>query len=187
MSHLAADIGQASEFIRLLTGAPNSPITFQTFSDQKLRPGANYNALARVLHGRLDEHVDALSVLQRQGAGVFVMINEGDGIPHEGKSTCRTKANVQRVRALFVDLDGAPIDPVVESAVPPDIIVTSSPGRYHAYWVGVECSLADFPIAQKSLAAKWDGDKAVNDTNRVMRLPGFWHQKSEPFMTRLGL
>ncbi|MBK7079424.1 MAG: hypothetical protein IPH55_01405 [Betaproteobacteria bacterium] len=116
---------------------------------------------------------------------MFVMVNEGDGVVHEGSKTCRTAANVKQVRALFVDLDGAPLQPVAAAAVPPDIVVNSSPGKYHGYWLGVSCPLDAFTPAQLALAEKFGGDPSVNDLPRVMRLPGFFHQKGEPFMTRI--
>jgi hypothetical protein len=46
-------------------------------------------------------------------------------------------------------------------------------------------SLADFKSCQKALAAKFNGDPAVCDLARVMRVPGFWHLKADPFQTRL--
>jgi hypothetical protein len=49
--------------------------------------------------------------------------------------------------------------------------------------------LEEFPALQRSLAKRFAGDPAVSDLPRVMRLPGFFHQKkdSTPFMTRMHL
>ena len=179
---MSPDLSEASDFIERLAGSGDAPMTFQTFDDDKNRKRRN---LAQVHHGTLDEHADRLTALQQEGAGVFVMVNEGDGIVHDGNKTCRTAKNVSRVRALFVDLDGSPLGPVTDCPVPPDLAVVSSPSRYHAYWLNVKCPLSDFSTAQKSLAARFDGDPTVHDLPRVMRLPGFWHQKGEPFMTRI--
>lgn len=163
--------------------APTGPITFQTFSDRKAKVGPD--PLARVFHGTLDEHAPNLIQLSEAGAGVFFMVNEGDGVVHEGRKTCRTKDNVVAVRALFVDLDGAPLPPLIECPEPPKIIVESSPGRYHGYWHGIPCPLDAFEPAQIALARRFGGDESVCDLPRVMRLPGFPHQKGEPFMTRV--
>jgi len=149
--------------------------TFQTFDDSKDRRD---RSLARIFHGTLDEHEKSLTELQQKGAGVFVMINRGD---EKG----RTKNNVLRVRALFVDLDGSPIQPVLESDLPPHIVVESSPEKWHAYWLSDDCPLADFPARQKSLAERFSGDSSVCDLPRVLRLPGFWHLKATAFRTRL--
>jgi hypothetical protein len=43
--------------------------------------------------------------LNREGAGVFVTVNETD-------LKGRTAKNITSVRAVFVDLDGAPLEPV---------------------------------------------------------------------------
>ena len=47
------------------------------------------------------------------------------------------------------------------------------------------CSLELFPHVQCALAAKFNGDIAVNNINRVMRLAGFSHNKGESFITRI--
>lgn len=169
------NLDEASFFIELLTGAPDAVLTFQTFDDDSDR---KLGQLISVLHGTLLEHADKLKALNEAGAGIFVMVNEGD---LQG----RKAANVVAVRALFVDLDGAPIEPALESAVPPDIVVSSSPGRYHAYWTGWDCSLEDFRQAQRALINKFHADPSVNDLPRVMRLPGFYHRKSEPYLVRV--
>ena len=67
----------------------------------------------------------------------------------------------------------------------PDIVVESSPNRWHGYWLTNDCPLDQFKHFQQLIAQKFAGDTAINDLPRVMRLPGFWHQKSEPFLTRM--
>ena len=176
---LTPDIVSAKKFLDALD--PDGTFTFQTFDDDKERRDLR---LARVLHGTLDQHTDALVRLQQQGAGIFVMVNKGDGVTHKGNRTCRKAQNVVAVRALFVDLDGAPMQPVLD-ALQPDIVVESSPGRWHCYWLVGDCPLAEFKPRQQQLAAKFNGDLAVNDLPRVLRLPGFLHQKDKPVMTRM--
>ena len=163
---LSPDVDEAKSFLRQLAGSADAVVTFQTFYDDKNR---KRRSLAQVHHGTLDEHADRLTALQQEGAGVFVMVNEGDGVKQQGCASCRTAANVQRVRALFVDLDGSPIEPVEASQVPPDIIVVSSPGRYHAYWVNVECPLEEFETAQWSLAKRFGGVTAHSETSFPLR------------------
>lgn len=171
------NLAAADRFLKLLD--PQGIFTFQTFDDDKDRKDPR---LARVFHGTLDQHAAELLRLQERGAGVFVMINRGDGVVHAGAKTCRAAANVVTVRALFADLDGAPLEPVLEALLP-DIVVESSPGRWHTYWKTDDCPLHDFTLRQKQIAAKFDSDTNVADLPRVMRLPGFLHQKGEPFLT----
>lgn len=183
MSELQPDLSQAKRFLQIL--GPGENFTFQTFSDTKKDDGRNAATsgvtpknLNRILHRKLDQHAAVLTSLNKQGAGVFVMINQGD---QEG----RKKENVIRVRALFVDLDGTPLEPVMAAAVKPHFTVESSPGRYHAYWLVNDCPLDEFTQLQAALAAKFNSDPAVKDLPRVMRLPGFFHQKNGAFMTRI--
>ena len=105
------------------------------------------------------------------------MINQGD---FRGRSA----SNVVAVRAVFVDLDGTPISVIHDSPLKPHIIVESSPRRYHAYW-RINCPLECFKSVQQGLAHQFGGDPSVCDLSRVMRLPGFYHQKKQSFLTRI--
>ena len=160
----------AGTFLRML----GDRHTFQTFDDI----GKHRRDLPRILQGTLAEHAETLARLNARGAGVFVMVNAGDG---KGRKT----ANVQTVRAVFVDLDGAPLEPVKASPLQPHCIVETSPGRWHAYWRISDCSLLDFTPLQKQLATRFNADAKVCDLPRVMRIPGFDHRKRQPFRSRI--
>jgi len=168
----AVDLQMAQRFLDML--APDGTFTFQTFDDRK---PVRQN-LAHIRHGSFEQQADELTDLNQEGAGVFVTVNETDG-------RGRAATNIIRVRATFVDLDGAPLEPVLTHTIPPSIVVESSPERWHAYWLTDDCPLPDFKVAQKRLASEFAGDPAVCDLSRVMRLPGFLHRKSEPFMTKI--
>lgn len=161
----------AQEFTEVL--AQDSALTFQTFSDNKVR-----TVKPEVLHGKYRDYASKLQAANDRGAGVFVMVNAGDG---KG----RTKANVKGVRALFVDLDGSPLEPVTQSALQPHITVETSPDRFHAYWLVDGVSLGEFTPLQRAIAERFKGDPSVSDLPRVMRVPGFFHRKSTPFLSRL--
>ena len=174
------DKKQAAQFLTIL--AESESVTFQTLDDDK---GLKRRHLNQIYHGDIDEQFEKLEQLNQQGAGVFAMVNAGD---EKG----RKAENVQRVRALFVDLDDAPLEPILVAPLEPHIIIESSVGRYHAYWLVQDCPLDKFKHLQSQLATKFEGDKYVNDLPRVMRLPGFeWHKaengqpKGEPFMTKI--
>ena len=179
----AADRAIASDFLGLL--GRDEAHTFQTFGEAA--ESGRRPELACVLHGSFEQHQKRLEALNRAGAGVFVMVSAGDGVVKPGAATCRTMANVVRVRAVFLDLDGAPIRPVLTSPLPPDWVVQSSPGRWHAYWKVLNCPLGDSPAAQVALARKFGGDQSVKDLPRVMRLPGFFHLKAQPYLSQLYL
>jgi len=168
----APSLDEAQRFFDQL--APDGRITFQTFDES----GRHRLHLSRVLHGSLAEHDKTLADLNSQGAGIYWMVNAGDG---KG----RKAPNVQRVRALFVDLDGAPLEPVLASPLAPHCIVETSPGKWHAYWRTSDCPPPEFTAFQKALAAHFKGDAKVCDLPRVMRIPGFDHRKGNPFRSHI--
>lgn len=168
----ASDLQQAERFLTLL--AVNEPVTFQTFDDSKQKR----RKLARILHGTLAEHGAELLRLNVAGAGVFVTVNETNLKGREAK-------DIVRVRAVFADLDGAPLEPVRACELEAHLIVESSPGKWHAYWWVHGLSLEQFEGVQRAIAARFNGDKSVHDLPRVMRLPGFFHKKDDPFLTRI--
>jgi len=162
---------QVRQFLDMFSGQ----LTFQTFDDDTK---CKRNVLSSISHGWNTTVLDALCSYNDKGAGVFLMINEGDG---QG----RKRQNVRNVRAVFVDLDGAPLDPVLDADLDPHIVVESSPGKYHAYWFVQDCTLEQFGTLQKSLASRFNGDASVNDLCRVMRIPGFFHRKGISFLSRI--
>lgn len=178
---LTPDLLQARRFLAVLAG--QEPVTFQTFSDREelkvKRPGKkDYDPNAKVGHGTLERNEDAapLEHLNARGAGVYVMVNEGNG---KG----RTAKNVTRVRALFIDTDGAPFP--AHLPLKSHLIVQSSPGNWHLYWLVTGLELSGFGTLQQALAEHYGTDPSVKDLPRVMRLPGFYHRKAEPVMVQL--
>jgi hypothetical protein len=172
----APRLAEAERFLTALDAEAES-WCFQTFDDSGKR-----GDLARVMHGDIADLFDTLDELNRRGAGVFVAVNEVEpGAP-------RTAPNVRRVRAVFADFDPPktaappalyPLAPVLE--------VESSPGKRHVYWTvdGLELDL--FEPQQRGIAAALGSDPAVIDPPRVMRLPGFRHQKdpTRPHLVRI--
>ena len=175
------DLDQAQQYLDMLE--PQGKFTFQTFPYNSQQ---NSPHLTKVLHGTLSDHGTLLTQLNQKGAGIFVTVNRTDLFG-------RTTQNVTAVRAVFVDLDGAPLEPIIDCLCEPHIIVESSYGRWHTYWLVDEgFQKSQFSHLQSTLAKKFNGDGQVKDLPRVMRLPGFYHKKmdksgnvKEPFMTRI--
>jgi P4 family phage/plasmid primase-like protien len=170
---LEPHLDDARRLLELLDGEAEF-FTFQIFDDT---PRKDQN-LARTLFGEFDRLASILHDRQHDGCGVFVTVNRTKG----GK---RRAECVDLIRAAFTDLDGAPLDPVLNCALEPHIAVESSPGKFHAYWICEGVELEQFTAIQKAIAARFGGDKSVHDLPRVMRLPGFWHLKGEPFRSRI--
>lgn len=171
------DEQQARQFLTAL--APDEPVfVFQTIDDDKARKDSQ---LSRVLIGTLDDTLPTLQAMQARGAGVFVQIQGGQG---------RGKQYVTHGRAVVVDADdpqdNAAVLAQVKDQMPlPSAVVQSSPGKFHVYWL----TDAVDPDATSQLitdAADVAGtDPSVKNLDRVMRLPGSWHQKGEPAQVRL--
>src|SRR5262245_26980844 len=184
-SHLHFDVKQAKCFLDQLVGGASDDerFTFQTLDDDQTRKEPQ---LTKLVPGRLGDVAERLEQLNQRGAGIYVTVNK----INPGR---RLAANVTAVRALFVDLDGAPLDPVLAWKLPPHIVVESSPGKFHVYWrTDGSVRLEDFSALQRKLASVFDSDPSVCDLPRILRLPGAWHQKvrrdgtrSDPFMTRI--
>jgi hypothetical protein len=165
----------AAQFLKLLDPEAAAH-AFRTFSDRR---ESSSRVLARKFYGPFDQCAAALIRFNEKGAGVFVVINETDG------QDCKTE-NIIKVRAVFVDLDGAPLQPVQAARLKPHIIVESSPGKWHAYWRVTGMALDAFKPVQERLISAFDGDKQVTALAGVMRLPGFYHHKTDkPFLVRI--
>ncbi|MBR1155639.1 DNA-primase RepB domain-containing protein [Bradyrhizobium sp. JYMT SZCCT0428] len=173
---LTCDHAEAGCFLQAID--PDATrFTFQTFDDSKLKR----RALAQTIEGTLDESWERLVALNNEGAGVFVTINKTVLVGR------RKNDNIVAIRAGFVDLDGASLEPVLNDPVlpKPHIVTQTSPGKWHCFFLLHSIELAQFTAMQSALAVHFNSDPSVKDLPRVMRLPGFWHRKAEAFMTQI--
>jgi hypothetical protein len=129
--------------------------------------------------GKPDEKFDELYKLNQSGFNIFVTINDTDGKDIKG-------ANVREVRALFADFDGTPLANLNRIPLEPSFTVNTSPNKHHAYWLVDDCPLEKFTIMQKQLAHILESDPAVCDLGRIMRVPGFYHLKSDPYLVTIA-
>ena len=160
---------QARAFLKML-----DPDTDQ-FRFRQLPDNAKSKVRSRNLDGTFKAVLPKLQWASDTGGGAFVVVNEGG----------QKDSEINRVRAVFADTDGAPLEPIVE-ALKPHMVVESSPRNYHAYWL----TESDFPLdqftpVQLAIARKYGTDKKVCNLSRVMRMPGFSHNKNEPVLSRL--
>jgi hypothetical protein len=149
--------------------------TFQTFDDDKNRKDSS---LTRIIHGTLTERRQTLTNLNIRGAGVFIMLNKGDG---KGRRT----ENVVKIRVVYLDLDGAPWEPAA-AALKPHMRIESSPGRWHLIWIVSDCAVDQYKKLIQAIIKKYGGDPACCNPAGVLRLPGFMHRKGLPVMTHLS-
>ncbi len=174
-NNLTVDPAQAKRFLVLLDESTDQ-FTFQTLDDNKDRKDKK---LTRVFNGTFDQWAPELARLNALGAGVFVTVNQTD---LNGRKT----ANMMRPRCVWIEDDngGAP-NP---SGLEPQIIIQSSePHKQHRYFL-IEGATADtwpeWDRVQERLVLEHFSDPNAKDRSRVLRLPGFWHQK-DPANPRL--
>ena len=153
-------------------------VTSLTGFDRELECRAIRSRDVRQVTGTPHDVFDSLDDLNRSGYDIFVTINETDGQHIKG-------ANVTRVRALFADFDGSPLSNLDRIPLEPSFTVNTSPGKHHAYWLIDDCPLDQFKPMQQKLAHILDSDPAVCDLGRIMRVPGFYHLKGDPFMVTI--
>lgn len=171
----------ALAFIAALAGSANEDVTVQLVAeaspDARRRQTVHHWSLSvpKLMQWLIGENTIC-------GMAVFVMVNAGD---LQG----RRAENVTSLRALFIDDDKGllPPDSPRLAALPPTITVRTRKGWHH-YWVLVPGeALSAFTSAQATLAAHFETDPTVKDLARVMRLPGFFHQKdpANPVLVQL--
>ena len=132
--------------------------------------------LAQVLHGSFKDLLPTLNALNEQGAAIFVTVNATDG---KG----RKAENITRIRAIWQDDDVG-----YQGAFPlqPSIIVSTSPGKFQRYWLADDLSMDDYKAVMRTMIEQYGSDKqAGTDTARVLRVPGFYHLKGEPYLVRI--
>jgi hypothetical protein len=162
------NLDAAQRHLRLVAGEPDPVVAWQVFDDSKTDP-----ALARGFHGRLDQVLPLLRKAQARGCGVYIAVNATDG-------TGRRKENMRFARAVFLDLDGAPLP---ESwPMDPDLIVHSSShdriDKYQCWWlIDPTDDWATWRAMQMALAERYGGDRKCSLVTQVGRCAGFYHLK----------
>lgn len=166
----------AKAFISVLTGNADTVCDFRVIND-KLKGEDGFN-----IRGTLSEVGSALKEYNNKGYGIFITVN---AFNDEGR---RTLDNIKFIRAQVVDLDDTLTSQeaytrAVSSQMPPHIGVQSSPGKFHLYWLVEPYVGNDFYTEQqRKLLQLYGGDKNVVDASRVLRLPGFFHNKADPVL-----
>lgn len=167
---MTPDLPVARAFLTALD-PEHDDVTFQVFAE---RPGASVRAAHR--HGGLADVAEYLTAINRRGGGIFVTVNRTNG-------RGRAAAHVVALRSVFIDCDAPRVRRL---ALAPSVSVETRPRRGHHYWLlAADQPLEAFTPVQKQLAAYYGTDPTVTDPSRVLRLPGFFNVKAEPFQVRL--
>lgn len=145
----------------------------QTFCDKK---SGDKNRVRIFPMSQLKQRWDELQELNEQGAGVYFTPN-----PCKGG---RKEENVTSIEWIYCDIDDKTKDEQAEliqkSPIYPDIINESSRG-YHLLWKCHFSNKEKFELAIKGIIQYFGADPAISSTNEVLRFPGFFHMKNDPY------
>ena len=127
--------------------------------------------------------VKQVADLNKKGAGIYFTPNQ---FP-----TGERKANLCKgVNAWIVDCDDGTkpdqLKRIEQSPVQPSFVIESKNG-YHLYFLSKDAKIENYQTIVKGLIEYFKGDKACKDISRVLRVPGFLHQKDakSPFMVKI--
>ena len=170
------DVEMARRFLQLVDASDT--FTFQTFHDRP-RGAEEDRTLAHVIPGPAGKE---LFSLHDRGAGVYFTVNRTDGAGRKGK-------NITNIRAVWQeDDDGVAVNFPIE----PSLVVESSPGRFHRYWLlaepwpADEHGRADHAAVMERMIETYGSDPNAKDLSRVLRVPGFLNRKhGDPHQVRV--
>lgn len=114
--------------------------------------------------------IKELRSLNRKGYCAYFAVNSFS------KKT-RNNKNIRKVRAIWVDDDNPRKKPRSKWPLPPSIVISTSKGKYQYYWLTKTKEYDEFALVMQTMVDTHGNDKGVKDLARVLRLPGFNHNK----------
>lgn len=131
-------------------------------------------------YGTFKQNEPGLRRDNQAGKDIYFTVNECK------KGIRRKKSDYVRTRAVWLDDDGASkggeTDPD-SFPIKPNIIVNTSPGKHHYYWL---CNFKGIELSEginRRICTEHNGDPNTLDITRVLRVPGFVHNKSGMVVT----
>ena len=123
-----------------------------------------------------EQYWQRLANLNKKGAGVFFTAN---AFP----SGRRRKVDCTGVNAWYFEIDDISIDEqwerIKKAPIHPGIIVQTQKSL-HCYYLAKDGAISSFNTIVKGLIQYFESDPACKDISRVLRVPGFCHNKGEP-------
>jgi hypothetical protein len=95
-----------------------------------------------------------------------------------------TRRDLVAARANWIDDDQGLVDPS-KFPIPPSITVETSPGRFQYIWRVDGMDWAIWDGVQARMVKTWGCDPNAARRNQLLRVPGFYHLKRVPFMSRI--
>jgi hypothetical protein len=119
--------------------------------------------------------------LHDQGQAIAVVVNK---MRFHG---VRNIEGVERIRAVFIDDDAKGARPDKPWPLEPHLIVETSPGKRHVYWLVDGLAIDQFDGVMACMVDHWGADKGAKDAARILRLAGTIHAKDpdDPHLVRI--
>lgn len=149
---------------------PDEKVYARVLDDKGTRGAKNLEFACKDYH-KIKPQLDQLNA---NGFCVSLVVNAGG--QHD--------ADITRINAFFIDMDDGALDEQMEkiNAFPlkPTLIVVTQKSL-HCYWFAEDSgdALARFREIQKALIRHFGSDPAICNESRAMRLPGFFHNKTD--------
>ncbi|QQE80394.1 hypothetical protein [Alicyclobacillus sp. SO9] len=112
------------------------------------------------------------------GNGVFLVVNNG----------AHCDDSITEVTAHFIDFDHVPMNRQLELletfGLAPSVVTLPRRGL-HVYWRVKDGDITKFRMIQERLINFFGSDPTIKNESRLMRLPGYYHQKTDPKMVEV--
>lgn len=150
--------------------------SIQTFNEQD----KNEKSQSRILP-MTDENLEKCAILQdKLPYGIYFSVNPME----EWK---RTKDSVKKIQTWICDIDTwtkeEQLKLILDAPLPPSLVVESVHGFHLYYLADKDLTEEEFENGNWWLRNYYNGDaKVCRDTARVLRIPGFYHQKGDKVM-----
>ncbi len=113
------------------------------------------------------------------GFDIYIGMN-----PLKPAAFSRTKADIQEIRHLYLDIDQNGEEALAAIRRSPDLpepnyVIPTSPGKHQVVWKVEGITQEQAEELLHAMARAYGGDPAATDSTRVLRLPGF-HNKKYP-------
>ena len=134
-------------------------------------------------HGAIRLKQNEADTWNKSGWGIFHTVNSFSGP--------RRKENLLQIQSWAIDIDKGSkekqIERIKNAPVAPSLVVETKNG-HHVYWHSKDATLETYEaIVCDRLIPYFNADEKAKDVARVLRVPGYYHQKNpkNPFLVEL--
>lgn len=150
---------------------PSDEVCFRIFDDKKT---GTFRGLKLTCEcGKYKAIEDTLTQHNQKGRGIFFVVNYGG---QEDKA-------ITRINAQFFEMDDGTFEEqqakIDAFPLKPSMIIQTRKSLHTYFFMDGTATVERFRPIQKQLVAYFGGDPACVNESRVMRLPGFYHQKTD--------